>query len=55
VEGREAIAAVLKALDMVVSWAPSFEVARRTVERAQDLAMVVVDARTSPQDAVGLS
>jgi CheY-specific phosphatase CheX len=53
-DGREAFAAVLKALDMVVSWAPSFEVARRTVERAHDLAMVVVDARSSSQDAVGL-
>ncbi|HKP60427.1 MAG TPA: chemotaxis protein CheX [Polyangiales bacterium] len=53
-DGRGAIAAVLKTLDMVVSWAPSFEVARRSVERARDLAMVVVDARTSPEDAVGL-
>ena len=53
-DAREAIAAVLKRLDMVVSWAPSFEVARRTVQRAHDLALVVVDARTASEDAVGL-
>ncbi|HKU40023.1 MAG TPA: chemotaxis protein CheX [Polyangiales bacterium] len=52
--GREAMAAVFKALDMIVSWAPSFDVARRAVERAHDLALVVIDARTSSEDAAAL-
>lgn len=48
------LATTLKSLDLVVSHAATFEVADRAVQRAHDLALVVVDATSLPEQAAAL-
>ena len=53
-DAHEGLPAALKALDLVVSRAPTFDVADLAVQRAHDLALVVVDGTTLAAQAAAL-
>ena len=54
VDTHAGLPTALKALDFVVSLAPTFDVAERAVQRAHDLALVVIDGTSHVDQATAL-